>query len=49
MLKTTFTLVVDDVGIQHKHDALHLLNVLKQKYTITTDWKGALYIGINLA
>ena len=48
--KTTFTLVVDDFGIKyhHKHDALHLLEVLKQKYTITTDWKGELYIGISL-
>ena len=48
--KTTFTLVVDDFGIKyhHKHDALHLLEVLKKKYTITTDWKGELYIGISL-
>ena len=47
--KTTFTLVVDDFGIKyyHKHDALHLLEVLKTKYTITTDWKGELYIGIS--
>ena len=44
--KTTFTLVVDDFGIKYhyKHDALPLLYVLKKKYTITTDWKGALYI-----
>ena len=48
--KTTFTLVVDDFGIKHhhKHDELHLLEVLKKKYTITTDWKGELYIDISL-
>ena len=48
--KTTFILVVDDFGIKyhHKHDALHSLEVLKNKYTITIDWKGELYIGISL-
>ena len=37
--KTTFTLMGDDFGIKyhHKHDALYLLHVLKEKYTITTD------------
>ena len=50
-LKTTFTLVVDDFGVKyhHRYDALHLLNLLEVKYKITTDWKGALCIGITLA
>ena len=47
---TTFTLVVDDFGIKyhHKHDTLHLRHILRQKYTITTDWKTVLHIGISL-
>ena len=43
--KYTFTLVVNDFEIKyhHKHDALHLLHVLKEKCKITTDWKGEHY------
>ena len=41
---TTFTLCVDDFGIKYtsKAKALHLLNALKDIYTITIDWKGEL-------
>ena len=48
--KTTFTLVVDDFGVKYhnKTDALHIINCLKEQYTITTDWAGKLYIGITL-
>ena len=48
--KTTFTLVVDDFGVKYhnKTDALHIINCLKEQYTITTDWTGKLYIGITL-
>ena len=45
-----FTLVVDDFGIKYEHsaDARHLMNVLKQQYAVTEDWKGERYIGIKL-
>ena len=48
--KTTFTLIVDDFGVKYhnKTDALHIINYLKEQYTITTDWTGKLYIGITL-
>ena len=47
--KTTFTLVVDDFQVSYfsKHDADHLINALKHKNKIKTDWKGEKYIGIN--
>jgi hypothetical protein len=46
----TFSLVVDDFGIKYvnKADAEHLLQALRDKYTITTDWNGALYCGLAL-
>jgi hypothetical protein len=45
-----FSLVVDDFGIKYegKEHALHLQQVLQQKYTITTDWEGKQYCGITL-
>ena len=45
-----FTLVVDDFGIKYVGDEhpQHLLKVLQEHYTVTTDWKGARYIGITL-
>ena len=45
-----FTLVVDDFGIKyvgHPH-AEHLLKVLQEHYTVTTDWEGSRYCGISL-
>jgi hypothetical protein len=45
-----FTLVVDDFGIKYvgKQHADHLLNALKEHYTIDIDWEGKLYCGITL-
>ena len=47
---TIFTLVVDDFAIKYatKQDADHLLQALRDKYTISTDWEASLYIGILL-
>ena len=47
---TIFTLVVDDFAIKYatKKDADHLLQSLRAKYTISTDWEASLYIGISL-
>ena len=46
----TFTLVVDDFGVKYENekDAKHLMNVLKQYYDITEEWKGERYIGMHL-
>eukprot|EP00978_Attheya_sp_CCMP212_P025273 scaffold80937_cov51-Attheya_sp.AAC.2 len=46
----TFTLVVDDFGVKYtgSEHALHLKQALESTYKITTDWDGALYIGITL-
>ena len=47
----TFVLIVDDFGIQYvdKRHAEHLLNALQHNYTVTTDWTGAKFAGINMA
>ena len=46
----TFTLVVDDFGI--KSDALthtnHLKRTLEKCYEVKVDWKGSIYVGIQL-
>ena len=44
-------LVVNDFAIthHHKHDTLHLLDVLNQKCTTTIDWKVAQHIWISLS
>ncbi|KAL7479933.1 hypothetical protein ACHAW6_007838 [Cyclotella cf. meneghiniana] len=46
----SFTLVVDDFGIKYigKEHANHLLNALKEHYTLDIDWEGKLYCGISL-
>ena len=46
----TINLVVDNLGIkyQRKEDTLHLIHVHQEKYEITQDWTGSLYIGIAL-
>jgi hypothetical protein len=45
-----FCLIVDDFGIEYvgKEHALHLRNVLQEHYTITEDWAGTKYAGIDL-
>ena len=45
-----FTLVVDDFGVKYtdEKDAEHLMNVLKEHYAITEDWKGKKNIGMHL-
>ena len=45
-----FTLVVDNFVIKYasKQDADHLLQALRVKYIISTDWDASLYIGITL-
>jgi hypothetical protein len=47
----TFTLVVDDFGVKYvgREHAEHLIATLRALYTITTDWDGALYLGMTLA
>jgi hypothetical protein len=47
---TTFTLAVDDFGIKcfNRSDADHLLDSLGKKYTLSTDWTGASYLGFKL-
>jgi hypothetical protein len=46
-----FSLVVDDFGIQYvgREHADHLLNALRDLYTVTVDWAGTKYLGLNLA
>ena len=46
----TFTLVVDDFGIKyiHQQDVQYLIDALQTKYTITCQWKGDLYCGLQL-
>jgi hypothetical protein len=41
---------VDDFGVKYvgKENAQHLEQVLRQKYRITTDWTGSLYVGLTL-
>ena len=47
---TIFTLVINDFAIKYAthQDADHLLQALRAKYTIYTDWESSLYIGITL-
>jgi hypothetical protein len=46
----SFTLWVDDFGIQYKskEDAMHLINLLQQHYTMKIDWSGSKYLGLTL-
>ena len=48
--ETIFTLIVEDFAIKYTslENAQHLLNALKEKYTISEDWEAKLYIGITL-
>ena len=46
----TLTIFVDNYGIKYtdRATALHLLDALKAKYTISTDWEVKLYCGLTL-
>jgi hypothetical protein len=48
--QTCFTLVVDDFAIKptKMEDAQHLIEALKQDYTITIDWGATKYIGLTI-
>ena len=43
-------MVVDDFWVKYsgKEHSLHLKSALEDKYKVTTDWEGKLYIGIAL-
>jgi len=45
-----FTLVVDDFGVKYigKEHVDHLVEILKQYYTMLEDWDSSLYCGITL-
>ena len=49
--KTTFTLFIDDFGIQYfsKSDADHLIDAIQDTYECSIDWKGTQYCGLTLA
>lgn len=46
----SFILTVDNVGIKYTkmRDVMHLLNDLRTKYELSTDWTGSLYCGLTL-
>jgi hypothetical protein len=48
---TTFTLVVNDFGVKYTNqdDADHLMNTLKLLHSISINWTGDKYCGIQLA
>ncbi len=45
-----FTLVVDNFGVKYvsKDNVYHLITSIKKDYTLTKDWSGGLYCGIQL-
>ena len=45
-----FTLIVDDFGVKYtgREHAEHLIAALKEDYTVSEDWEGKIYCGINL-
>jgi hypothetical protein len=45
-----FSLVVDDFGVKYvgAEHAQHLLDAIRQLYTVTTDWGGTLFNGLTL-
>ena len=47
----SFILIVDDFGIQfvEQRHADHLLHALQRYYTVTTDWTGTKFAGLDLA
>ncbi|KAL7425592.1 hypothetical protein ACHAXH_000063, partial [Discostella pseudostelligera] len=46
----SFVLIVDDFGIKYvgKRHADHLLHALQAHYTVTTDWTGSKFAGIDI-
>ena len=48
--RTTFTLCVDDFGVQYftKSDAEHLIDAIKSTYECSIDWEGTQYCGLTL-
>ena len=48
--RTKFCLCVDDFGVKYysKADALHLIDALKEAYSITIDWSGTKFCGLRL-
>ena len=49
-LPITFTLCVDDFGVKYvgKQHSAHLIAILKEHCTISQDWKGACYLGMDI-
>ena len=47
--KTKFCVCVDDSGIKYHstYDAYHIINSVKEKYAITTDWEGNIFCGLT--
>ena len=47
---TKFCLCIDDFGIKYfsKADIMHLIEALRNYYTITIDWSGADYCGLTI-
>jgi hypothetical protein len=48
--RTTFTLCVDDFGVQYfsKADAQHLISAIESTYECSIDWHGTQYCGLTL-
>ena len=44
------SIFVDDFGVKHigENNGRHIIDSLKEEFTISEDWKGGLYRGINL-
>ena len=49
-LPITFTLCVDDFGVNYvgEQHVDHLMTVLRNHYTISRDWTGSRYLGLDL-
>ena len=46
-----FILIVDDFGVKYvgEQHAQHLIEAIREEYTVEVDWAGELYCGIKLA
>ena len=51
MRPANFVLIVDDFGVEYvgKQHAKHLLTTLQEHHTVTTDWTGTKFAGIDIA
>ena len=49
-LPVTFTLCVDDFGVNYvgEQNINHLMTVISNHYTISSDWTGSRYLGLDL-